>query len=243
MRLRPTDPIAAQVETAIRRGDVEALRCLLDQRPGLAAARIGEPGRGAKTPLAIAADWPGFFPNGAKVVAALIAAGGDPNDRGEGKDGEPGDEAPLHWAASSDDAEVAEALIEGGADINMAGGSIGTPLENAIGYGCWQVADLLVARGAAIDQLWVAAALGKMARIEAFFAADPEPTGEEINHAFWQACHGGQPRAAAYLRQRGAALNWTPDYADDLPLKVAKGGGTRWGITESWLREQGATES
>jgi len=32
----------------------------------------------------------------------------------------------LHWAASSDDADVAEALIDGGADVEAPGGSIGT---------------------------------------------------------------------------------------------------------------------
>jgi hypothetical protein len=59
-------------------------------------------------------------------------------------------ETPLHWAASSDDVDVAEALIDGGANIHATGGSIasGTPLDNAVGYGCWRVARLLVQRGA-----------------------------------------------------------------------------------------------
>jgi len=42
---------------------------------------------------------------------------------------------------------VAEALISGGAALDVPGGSIGTPLENAVGYGCWHVARLLVAPG------------------------------------------------------------------------------------------------
>ncbi len=54
----------------------------------------------------------------------------------------PGDETPLHYAASSDDVDVAEALIEGGANIETPDGSIGTPLDNAVGYGCWHVARL-----------------------------------------------------------------------------------------------------
>ncbi|HEY1319198.1 MAG TPA: hypothetical protein VGF32_03080, partial [Streptosporangiaceae bacterium] len=53
---------------------------------------------------------------------------------------------------------VAEALIDGGADIEAAGGSIGTPLDNAVGYGCWHVARLLAAHGARVDKLWQAAA-------------------------------------------------------------------------------------
>ena len=60
---------------------------------------------------------------------------------------------PLHWAASSDDVEVARALIDGGADIEATGASIagGTPLDDAVGYGCWRVARLLVERGARHD--------------------------------------------------------------------------------------------
>lgn len=69
----------------------------------------------------------------------LIEAGADPNvDTGGDRP-----ETPLHWAASSDDADVADALITGGANLETPGGSIGTPLDNAIGYGCWNVARLL----------------------------------------------------------------------------------------------------
>jgi len=240
MRLREGDRVAAEAKAAIQGGDVDGLQRLLGEHPGLAAARIEGRRGGSGTPLLMVADWPGFFPNGAKVVRVLIEAGADPKARTEGGHAL---ESPLHYAASSDDAEVAEALIDGGADIDAPEGSIGTPLANAVGYGCWQVADLLVARGARIETLWQAAALGKMARIEEIFAAEPGPTAEDIKHAFWQACHGGQPRAAAYLLERGADINWKPDYAKDLPLVVAKGTGTRWGITESWLRDQGAKEA
>ena len=87
----------------------------------------------------------------------LIEAGADPNavvTKGRQT------RRPLHWAASSDDADVADALISGGADTGVPGGSIGTPLANAIGYGCWRVARLLVQRGARVEGLWQAAAFG-----------------------------------------------------------------------------------
>ena len=127
--------------------------------PGLVAGPLG--GRfGTRTALHVVADWPGYFPHGPEIVRLLIAAGADPDARS------PGDETPLHWAASSDDADVAAALIDGGADIEVPGGSIGTPLDNAVGYGCWHVARLLVARGARIDKLWHAAALGRLDRLE-----------------------------------------------------------------------------
>src|SRR5205823_2199148 len=131
------------------------------------------------------------FPNGPAVVAALIAAGADPNARGEDAAHA---ETPLHWAASSDDVEVADALIAGGADLEAPGASIagGTPLDDAVGYGCWQVARLLVERGARVDKLWHAAALGLMARVEAHFAGPTPPAPDEVNNAFWQACSGGK---------------------------------------------------
>ena len=62
-------------------------------------------------------------------------------------------ETPLHYAASNDDVDVARVLFDFGADVEREGGSIGTPLANAIGYGCWSVASLLVARGARIRGL------------------------------------------------------------------------------------------
>ena len=113
----------------------------------------------------------------------------------------------------SDDIEVAQALIDGGADVEALGGSIagGSPLDNSVGYGCWQVARLLVQRGARVDRLWHAAALGMFSRVEELLAA--ETAGQqELTDAFWQACHGGQRRMAEHLLALGAQLNGTPSW-------------------------------
>src|SRR5262249_49990614 len=139
-------------------GDLDTLRRLIAERPELATTRmIGRkgPACGWRTPLHAATDWPGYFPAAPAAVALLLEAGADPNDDCGGDR----PETPLHWAASSDDLEVAAALIDGGADLETPGGSIGTPLDNAIGYGCWHVARLLVERRARVDALWPAAAL------------------------------------------------------------------------------------
>jgi len=238
MRLERDDPLAAEITRAIQAGDIEALESLLREHPDLATARIaGREGR-SRTVLHQVADWPGFFPNGPAAVRRLVAGGAEVNAAGEGQF----PETPLHWAASSDDLDVAEALIDAGADVDAPGGSIagGSPLDNAVGYGCWQVARLLVQRGARVDRLWHAAALGLVARLEELLAAEPAPTAEEISHAFFQACHGGQRRTAEILLARGADVNFVPDYTKLTPLGAATGLETRRDTLASWLRDHGA---
>src|SRR3954454_467303 len=187
--MTPDHQTAAAVAPPIHSGDTDAVQRIVADTPELARGPLG--GRfKSRTALHVVADWPGYFPNGPQIIPLLIAAGADPNYR----DAEPGSETPLHWAASSDDADVAAALIDGGADIEVPNGSIGTPLANAIGYGCWHVARLLVARGARVDKLWHAGALGMLDRLEELL--DANPTTEEVSQAFWHACAGGQRRAA-----------------------------------------------
>jgi uncharacterized protein len=227
-----SDPVAVELVQAIRTGDTGTLGRLLAGHPGLASETMHD-GRGWTTPLLVATDWPGYFPGGPAVVRMLLDAGADPNRTTGGDD----PETPLHWAASSDDADVAEVLISGGADIEMAGGSIGTPLDNAVGYGCWHVARLLVASGARVDKLWHAAALGMLARIEELLAAAPPPETADVNEAFWQACHGGQRRAAELLLSRGADVNATPGYSDQAPVDVAAAISTRRENLVAWLRD------
>jgi uncharacterized protein len=208
LRLSRSDPVAQALVAAIHAGELGSLTELLNAHPGLASARLVDDKGGSGTPLHAAADWPGLFPHGPEVAAMLLEAGADPNASTEGSWHA---ETPLHWAASSDDVEVARALIDGGADIEATGASIagGSPLDDAVGYGCWQVARLLVERGARVDRLWHAAALGMRARVEELLAASPA-SKQQLTDAFWQACHGGQRRMAEYLLALGAELNGTP---------------------------------
>jgi uncharacterized protein len=226
------DQLAAGLAIAIQTGDIGEVERLLAAYPGLAAAHFAGRGGGTRTALHMVTDWPGYFPGGPQIVAILIAAGADPNAATTG--GAP--ETPLHWAASSDDVDVARALIDGGADLETPGGSIGTPLDNAIGYGCWHVARLLVQRGARVERLWHAAALGLLDRLEELLAKSPG--GEDISHAFWQACHGGQRRAAERLLSAGADLGYHPGYADEAPAQVAASHGEQRSNLLRWLSER-----
>jgi uncharacterized protein len=186
----PQEPLAVAVIEAIQRGDLAALRRLLAEHPGLATARIGDddPAGTSRTLLHVATDWPGHFPNGAATVALLVEAGAEVNARFNG----PHQETPLHWAASSNDVEVLDALIDAGADIEATGGVIagGTPLTDARAFGQWQAAQRLVERGAqtTIDD---AATLG-----------------------CWIACSGTSPAPRRQRRRRSTAPSGVPATAD-----------------------------
>ncbi len=225
------NPVAIATVRAIRTGDTESLASLLSQHPGLVSEQIHD----TRTPLYVVADWPGYFPAGPATVRLLIEAGADPN--AVVTDGTQA-ETPLHWAASSDDADVAEALISGGANIERPGGTIGTPLDNAIGYGCWNVARLLVQRGARVTKLWHAAALGLMPQVEELLAAASAPSPDDITEAFWQACHGGQRRTAERLLASGADPYATPGYSDQTAAQIAADPGTQRENLITWLRDR-----
>ena len=233
LRIPADQPPGSEAIEAIHRGDVDTLGRLLAGEPELATARIVR-GRGQTlTLLHVACDWPGHFPNGAETVRTLLAAGADVGARYEG----PHNQTPLHWAASSDDVDGLDALLEGGADIEAPGAfnDVGGPLDNAVGFGQWNAARRLVERGAHV-KLWHAAALGLTETIEQRFAEAPPPSPDEITEAFWQACHGDQQAAAEYLAERGADINWV-GYDDLTPLDNARRSGAD--SLARWVEERG----
>jgi hypothetical protein len=82
LTLADGDLVAVALASAIRSGDLPALGRLLNEHPGLANARLADGPGVARTSLHVAADWPGHFPNGSAVVAALVATefGATPED-------------------------------------------------------------------------------------------------------------------------------------------------------------------
>ena len=233
------EPVARAVVAAIHAGDIEALRRLVNEHPGLARARLGnppdvcDPGM-TRTLLHVVTDWPGHYPNGAASVALLVEAGADVNARFTG----PHTETPLHWAASSDDVEVLDALLAAGADIEASGAVIagGTPLTDAVAFGQWKAARRLVERGAKAP-LREAAALGMTEIVKLHFTTEDPPTPDDTTQAFWYACHGGQQQVADYLLGKGAQLNWVSTWDQLAPLDAALRSGHD-DVVE-WLRTRG----
>ncbi len=237
LNLQADDARAVALTAAVQGGDVEALRQLVGDDPALATARVVDARGVARTLLHVVADWPGHYPNGSQAVAVLVAAGADVNARvvHPGSQGAP--ETPLHWAASSDDVAVLDALLDGGADIDASGAVFtgGTPLSDAVVFAQWRAARRLVECGATTT-IWQAAALGLLDRVEAACASDALPE-REITNAFWHACRGGQQPTAAYLLDRGADLNWV-GHDGKTPCDVAHDSGDDTLI--QWLRARGA---
>ncbi|GLY50686.1 ankyrin repeat domain-containing protein [Lentzea sp. NBRC 102530] len=204
--MRHDDPLAAAVTAAIQAGDVPALARLLADHPGLATARIVDEHGHARSLLHVLTDWPARRPNGARTVAVLVAAGADVNARFEG----PHRETPLHWAASADDVEVLDALLDHGADIDADGAVVagGTALTDARVFAQWAAAHRLVERGAAVT-LADAATLGLRDRLEALLAGASQ---DELDTAYWGASRGGQPECAALVAAAGADVHRVPPW-------------------------------
>ena len=213
---------------AIHSGDVERLEAVLQQRPELVTARFGDESM-TRTLLHAVADWPGHFPNGAATVRALVDAGADPNARFTG----PHRETPLHWAASSDDVEVLDALLDAGADIEADGAVIagGTALTDATAFGQWNAARRLVERGASAG-FWEASAMGLDDRVRECLDAHPAPARHAITRAFWGACHGGRLSTAQLLLDAGADPEWL-GWDELTPLGAAERAGAPELVT--WL--------
>jgi ankyrin repeat protein len=234
--LEADDPRAVAAAAAIRAGDLARLHELLRAHPELATAELGsaEPCRSTESLLHVATEWPGHRPNVAATIATLVAAGADVNARFTGL---PHRETPLHSAASSDDVEALDALLDAGADIEADGAVIadGTPLDDAVAFGQWRAARRLIDHGA-YAKLFNAAALGLLDRVHEHLAADPPPA--EVTASFWAACHGGQRATADVLLRHGADRNWVAPWDGLTPLDAARRSGAD--DLAGWLTAQGA---
>jgi uncharacterized protein len=150
--------------------DLSRLARLLAEHPELATAKMehwadrqcGEP-LGYITMMRFDHDRLGLpveLPGTGAIARALVEAGAPVN-------GHPGDkETPLITAASVGDADVARVLIGAGADIDAVsapdsgGVPSGTALDHAAVFGMTRVVDVLVAAGAKLHSLEMAAAAG-----------------------------------------------------------------------------------
>jgi ankyrin repeat protein len=204
----------------------------LDDDPTLAASVFN-----GYRALHLFADAPGGRPRATEMVAALLAAGADIDAHAAAGWHA---ETALHWAASNDDVDLIDVLLDAGADIEHPGSSIdhGPPAQSALGYAQWKALRRLYERGAEIG-LSHAAALGVMPLVASLTAGDPPPAPEDLSVALWNACRAGQIEAARHLVDCGADVNWPAPWSGETPLDVADGAHQREVV--AWLAAMGAS--
>jgi ankyrin repeat protein len=218
---------------AIKLGDLDRLRMLLDKDPTLATSRSST---SHPTLLQCVVLQGRQASNNIEMVRLLIDAGADLN-------------GPLSACASCDNVEAAALLLDAGAAINGPAGGW-SPLEEALYWSSRHVTDLLLQRGASIHNLRIASGLGRIDLIEGFFNEDGtlrpqagrinwpwgdlevisrsnfEAEGRQqlsskfsswtndrqsiLNNAFVYACMHGHIPAAKLLLEKGAEINVIP---------------------------------
>lgn len=234
------DPRARAAVAAIHAGRHDDLRSLLDEHPELATARIGDddPTGMSRTLLHVATDWPGHFPGVSATIGLLLAAGAEVDARFRG----PHRETALHWAASSGDLDALVALLDAGADIDADGGVIagGTPLRDATAFGLQHAARVLVARGASATAFDLAT-LGMTDAVLVALDERGPSSQDDLDHAFWAACHGGRLDTAEVLAGRGADIDRLPAWEELTPLDAAARSGAHDVVR--WLHGRGARTS
>lgn len=139
---------------AIRLGNLERFKTLVAADPSLATARST---RSHPTLLQCVALDGNDKPDNVEMAEVLVAAGAELNE-------------PLIAACSINNRAVAALLLDSGAAIDGAGGW--SPLEEALYWNSRDVIELLLERGAGVQNLRIAAGLGRTDVIENFFDAD-----------------------------------------------------------------------
>lgn len=162
----------------------------------------------------------------------LVAAGADVDAAVQHDKSDGSAETALHWAASSNDVAVLDALLDAGADIEAPGAVFtgGAPLSDAVVFAQWAAARRLLERGARTT-IWQAAALGVMDSVRQHLDAEPAPPQRDLGNALWHACRAGQLEAAKLLIERGANPHWM-GHDRKTPIAIARDSGNaelvRW---------------
>ena len=227
------EPGVEAAGTAIEKGDVEALKALLEQYPQIARCKIKYDDVETSL-LHCATDWPGHYPNVGESIRMLAGAGADVNVRMVGAHAE----TPLLYAASSNDVKAIDALVEMGADLEMDGSVTdgGTALDAAVNFGNLDAARRLVEHGAK-TKLFTISALGMKEEVAVALESNDYSQGS-LDYSFWCACASGEIEVLELLLANGAQINHLASWDTATPLDEAIKNNQE--ATISWLNEHGA---
>src|SRR5260221_2875262 len=106
----------------------------------------------------------------------------------------------AHPAKAGVQVALVEALLDAGAAIDGVATVQGTPIETALVFGSPDAAEALARPGARIDDVLVAAGLGRAELV----ARIPEKPGPRLDQAFRVASMLGRTAAAVVLLDKGA---------------------------------------
>ena len=159
------DPKFHPAIAAIKTDDLERLHTLVRDDPTLATSRSSTSHATLLQCLVLSGN---DLRNKLEMARLLIQAGADLN-------------GPLAACGSCDNVEMAELLLDSGAAIDGTGGW--SPLEEALYWHNRRVIDLLVRRGASVQNLRIAAGLGRLDLIDGFLNSDGslKPEAGKIN--------------------------------------------------------------
>ena len=218
------------VDTVVA-GDLEGLEQMLQREPGLVARR-SVLGHRAMLLHYVAANGVEIrrqsTPDNAVAIARALLDGGAEVDALAQTYGGGSAQTTLcllvtsvHPAVAGVQAALAEVLLDAGAAVDGLDGDSG-PLESALAFGYRATAEVLARHGARIGNVVTAAGLGRLENVRDCFDAsgklvagaqhtDPfgraTADGDEIlGRAFVMACAHRRRDVAAYLLERGAAL-------------------------------------
>ena len=209
------DALFEHAADAVAAGEVHALRALLDEHPGLVHARSPRPHRGT---LLIYCAANGTEdprqrtpPNAPEIARLLLERGSDPNATcklyGGGWSTMGLMLTSAHPPAAGVDGELARVLLAFGATLDTS------ELMGAIEYGLQRSVQAYADAGAPVENLFVAAGLGRVDALEALLAR-----GADVDARLWR--HGTALHAAAALGREEAVRFLLARGADTRPRNV-----------------------
>ncbi|MDA0744947.1 MAG: ankyrin repeat domain-containing protein [bacterium] len=212
-----TDDAFESAVQAVIMGDMETLKLLLKENPGLARERSGAEHRGTLLHYVAANGVENELqktpPNAAEVAKLLLDAGADVEatflDGGSGSTPLVSLVTSVHPHAAGVAGELVELFLDAGAKVEGLDGD-GQPLRLAILFGYPESGEVLVRRGAQIRSLDVAAGLGRVEWMAEFLETNTASEAA-LDEAFIYACMNGQVKAAGFLLDRGAQMNVMPE--------------------------------